>query len=790
MSFLLKLLRPVLRWYSHRESVKSLADYNQNYVLQGLASKVEIIRDKWAVPHIYAKSESDLFYAQGFAHAQDRLWQMDLWRRIANGRLSELFGKKTLEADRVLRTLGFRRQGLLDIQQHKGQDVAAHAERYAQGVNDFISQCKNLPVEFKLLRTKPETWTAADSMAIGRFLAFQMSFGWLHQMERMQWVQAFGEEKASELFIEYPEENPFALPYGIETYRWEEGKLAAFDGLFLKPIGGSNNWAVAAHKMSDTQSAVLCNDPHLALSSPNIWIENHLICPDYECTGVSVPGVPFVLIGHNRKIAWGATLSFIDMQDLFIERFTSNECRQYEFGNEIRRATQLQETIKVKGQRQPHIENITYTHHGVIISDVLGQDKVKISIASPALKENEMVLGFYLLNKANDWNEFATAGSKIQAPSLSLAYADTSDNIGYYCTGKVPIRKTNKNGLPVPGFDAQHEWTGFIPATEMPHSFNPERGYIYTCNHKLVDDKYPYELGDLWMNGYRANRLGQLFQQQKQYTLTDFRAWQNDLVSTAAPQWVELYKNLLPHTQNLSNNIQTACALVANWDGIVSADSAAACIYHVVLQTLIDQLISEAASKDVADNFRGRGANPGLFKHSEFWSHDAGAIYRILTREKSAWRKDSSHTTLLRALTSACEWLQQELGQSPKDWHWGKVHTITFEHALGAQAPFDEWFNIKHIAIGGDKDTLNQQSFMPSHHYGGVMCGASFRQIINMGNFADSYSISPLGQSGNIKSPHHHDQLGDWVKGEYKPMLWTREQIQEYAAYRAFFSPR
>ena len=788
MSFLLKLLSPVLKWYTHKQMLKDLPNYEANFQLDGLQGNIDIIRDEWAVPHIYASNESDLFFAQGFVHAQDRLWQMDLTKRIVSGRLSEIFGKLTVETDIVLRTLGFQRLAIQDHTKLAQEKALKHIEAYAAGVNAYIAQCKELPVEFKLLKCKPETWKVEDSLAIARFLALQMSFGWLHQIERFLLVERYGLEKAKTLFNEYANENPIAFPYKFEKNTIENGNLKAFDNLFLRPIGGSNNWAIAANKMQDTQSAMLCNDPHLVLNNPNIWFENHLIAPDYEATGVSTAGVPFVLIGHNRKIAWGATLSFIDMQDIYIEKFTGASRGQYEFGESIKKSTQITEEIKIKGKASQKIP-ITYTHHGVIIYDALGIKGHDLALATPALKDNDMVLGFYQLNKAEGWNDFVNACDKIQAPSLSLAYADTDDNIGYFCTGKIPIRNKTPYSLPLLGYTATQEWQGFIPLQQMPHAFNPEKGYLYTCNHKLVDDNYPYDLGDLWMNGYRANRLESLFKAKKSYTIEDLKAWQNDLFSTAAAQWINLVKGVLPLIKEKSSaKVYEAASILAQWDSYVLAESNAACIYHVLLQELIDLII---VNTDTANALKGKPQKASdIFQFTEFWSHDTNTIYRILNDANGPWQIKDAQATLIQGLENACAYLEKTLGANIQDWQWGKIHQLTYGHILGAQPPFDEIFNFGPMTIGGDKDTLNQLSFLGGKAYGGAICGASFRQITNMGNFDQSYCISPLGQAGNITSPHHHDQMQAWLNGEYKPSLWSKQAILKHKKYRATLSPK
>jgi penicillin G amidase len=825
MSFLLKLLKPYLSWKIDRDSSKALPDYNHNFNLEGLSKKVEITRDKWAVPHIYAQNEPDLYLAQGFCHAQERLWQMELWRRIASGRLSELFGKVSLDADKLLRTLGFRRQALLDFKrlsnnlQQAETKLTANLSAYAKGVNGFLTQCQQLPAEFKLLAHQPEPWTEVDCLAIARFLSFQMSWGWHHQLEKLQMVQKIGVEKAKELFPSLNNELPMVLKNGIERnyWDWDTQLLRPLDGLFLKPTGGSNNWAISAPKMQ-TNSAALCNDPHLLLNNPNIWIENHLVCPESENTGVSIAGMPFVVIGHNRKIAWGATLSFVDMQDVFIEKFTSEEAKQYECGNEIKRATHFEEKIYIKKQKKPHIETVIYTHHGAIISNVLPIQKnpktnnqnfhtsehpnpqsppahYKLSLASPVLQQHDMVLGFYLLNTSNGWNDFVTACACMNAPSLNLAYADTADNIGYYCTGKVPIRKKNKHGLPVLGYTGEHEWNNFIPFDEMPHALNPSQGYLFSCNNQITDEKYPYDLGDLFMSGYRAERLKRLFAAQNSYNLENCKSWQMDFYSVAAEKWKvfiinNLDKKINSRKADLPANIFAGFELLQNWNCEMSANSGAAALYQLIIQHLIDELIGSELGEKLTAGFRGEGNPNGLFRNNEFWSHDADVIFQILNDEKSLWRKGTTVEMLWKSYTYAVEFLNHKLGQDANNWAWSKLHFINFNHALGQEQPLSDIFNLQNYPIGGDKDTLNQLSFMPNQHFGGLICGASFRQVINMGNFADCYSSAPLGQSGNKNSPHHHDQLNDWLQGNYKPIVWTREQLQEFAKYKQLFIPR
>jgi penicillin amidase len=781
---LLNILAPVLKWYINSQSSRSLPDYNKSFNVNGLNKKVKIIRDKWAVPHIEAQNEADLFFAQGFVHAQDRLWQMEMNRRIAQGRLSEIFGKIALDSDRVLRTLGFNRLGKSDWEKFKDKDTGVIGEAFCAGVNAFIQNSKNLPVEFKLLKIKPELWHPSDCLAYGRFTSFRMSYGWLHELERMQMAAEVGIEKALELQPEYPDFNPAILEKGIETYMFSDGRLDAFNGPFLPKMGGSNNWSVAANLMKE-KSAVLCNDPHLGLNMPNIWYENHLISPDFEVTGVSLVGIPMVLIGHNRNIAWGATLSFVDMQDTYIEEFSDSTLAHYKFDNELLESKIIEEKINIKGSKTPHIEKVVYTQNGPVISGVLGIGNKKISIKTKCLMDNDMLNGFYRLNKAGNWNEFVDACSQIEAPSLNLNYADTENNIGYYVTGSVPIRNQNEDFLPKDGKSKEYQWTGLVPFEEMPHCLNPLHGYVFTCNNKIVNEDFPHYLGNIWMNGYRAQRLQQLFDNQKEYSIQDFAAWQQDLVSLPGLQFKALFQKLTQNNKLPEDQLfQKAVSIFAEWDGILSSESVGGCIYQVFKQSLIDLIIgSELKNKRLA-GFRGVGPKAPILHDNEFWGHDTTAILRILENpDKTKWLKTTPSETVMEAMKMTVEFLKKTFGSDLKSWKWGKLHQMTLVHVLGTQSPLDKIFNINNIDIGGDTDTLNQIAYQPGHHYGGSLTAASYRQIIDMGNFDNSICCAPTGQSGNLKSEHRKDQFDNWLNGKYKPMIWSKKQILEFKKY-------
>ncbi len=786
MTLTTALLRPMIQWFVRRQARKNLPDYNQNQQLKGLKASVEVIRDKWGIPHIYAKTEADLFFAQGYVHAQDRLWQMELLRRVVSGRLSEVIGKDTLGIDKIARTFGFRDQAERDAKKLGNSPEDQTIIAYAKGVTAYIQQAKTLPAEYGLLRFSPEPWTPADSLAIARFLALQMSQGWLHEIERWHLAARYGLEKAEELFPEYPYSNPEPMLHGIETNKRTEELLEAFKGPFLRPIHGSNNWVVAPEKM-ETGHAALCNDPHLIINAPNVWYENHLVTADgYANTGVSMPGVPMILIGHNANIAWGITLSYADIQDTFIEQFVSEGSAQYHFKDRILKADVRREKIIVKGEKEAEEWLCKGTIHGPVIA--LIEDDKGLALSTNALRDNQMLAGFYNMNKAAGWNDFARAVQQMTVPSLNIVYADKEQNIGYYMSGEVPIRQRSKGLLPNIGYDGSHEWTGSVPFEEMPHNFNPKAGYFYTCNNKIVGDDFTHELGHTWMNGYRAKRLSQLLASKERYSLEDFAQWQLDMICLPGLDFAQLVaaQQETSAYQALPKSVQTLAQTLVDWDGNLTADSQAGVIYEVLKKELIQLIFEDKSAMQGLVSQR----EVSIFLVSEFFGHDVPTLLRLFERPTSNWWKETPEKTLLKALKQTEAFLIEELGTDRKQWQWGKLHQFVAKHALGTQDLLKGIFDIGPFPIGGDTDTLCQLANVPEQELGNSsMIGPSFRQLLDLGDWDNCLSCAPLGQSGNVLSPHYRDQLDNFLKGNYKPMLWSRAMVEAAKEYQCELQP-
>ncbi len=772
------LLGNLASWFLTRSSRQRLPQTQGTINLDGLSSSVEVIRDQWGVPHIYAQTQSDVFFAQGFVHAQDRLFQMELNRRTAQGTLSEIFGEVALDTDRTARTFGFNRLGAADWQQVSAE-LEAGIRAYTAGVNAFLDQPRlKLPGEFMMLGRKPDPWQPEDTMAFTRVMMWQLSHAWQGEIIRAEIADKVGADKAAELEIHYPENNPLHLPYGIEFNALDpEGTLRNIPGPFLDRGKGSNAWVVAPKK-STTGNAVLCNDMHLALSMPSLWYQVHLNAgDDYHATGVSLPGVPMVLVGHNDHISWGMTLAFVDAEDLFIEQVDSQN--RYLYQDEWHPAEIIGEEINIKGIPDPHVEKVMITRHGPIISDVVGHPHQKIAVNSMALRPSQAFDGWLQLNQAQGWDDFVAAMQLITAPQLNVAYADVENNIGYWVTGQAPVRAKGDGSVPVPGWSGEYEWVGTVPFEEMPHALNPKQGYLVSCNHKIVPDDYPHYLGNIWMNGYRARRLTDLIESREKLSLQDHQKFHLDVKSLPGLAFVAS----LDEITDPDDEVQLALRLLRAWDGFLTPETIGGTVYEVARYTLIRNLLEPGLGEDLTYRLMGKGFHPLLMHSNELFGHDTVILLRLLDNPQSWWvQQAGGHDIVIsKSLKAAIAWLRAELGQSESDWQWGRIHQVNFAHPLSLQQPFDQVFDRGPYPIGGDTDTPLQTAILADKPYNNKVWSPSFRQIVDMGDLSKSLTIIPPGQSGQLASPTYDNLVEPWLTGEYIPMLWTREQVEREA---------
>jgi penicillin amidase len=794
---------------------RPLARTSGQVSLPGLAAPVQILRDRWGVPHIYARNTTDLFVAQGYVHAQDRLWQMELQRRTGLGRLAEVFGPIALDTDRFVRVLGFNRVVRREAVALEGA-ARVVVDAYVRGVNAFIAQnTRRLPLEFTILRLRPEPWQAEDVLVWAKMMALNLSRDWMTDLLRARIVATVGPERAALLEPEYPPAHPLTIPPGVR-YSAAIGEDALRMAAAAAPFTGSsaagqgsNAWAVSGAR-TVSGLPLLASDPHLMLQVPSLWYENHLSGGDIHVAGASLPGIPCVVIGHNEHVAWGLTNGENNVQDLFIERFDPSDPARYEFQGAWEQATVVNERILVKGQAEPVIEEVRITRHGPVISALFPNDegrRTKDERAAAGLTPSSLVVGSSSdgealalrwaaldpgqnisavlgLNCARDWASFRAAVAEWDMPTQNFIYADVEGHIGYTLGGALPIRARGDGLLPVPGWTGEYEWAGMIPRDELPHVLDPDEGFVASANTQIAGAGYPYALPGEYLPGYRAARIRQLIGQTPQHSAKSFSAIQGDQRSLPGLELAALAGRLAATTP-IARQAREA---LAAWDGELTAESVAGAIYARLREKLL-----QAAYSDLAEPLgfvAGLGAFVALPATGYLWRALPQLLERLAAHDDS--RLPEGHTSdglLNEAWDATIAELRAELGDDVSDWRYGRYHTLTLRHPLGASAALAPLLNRGPFPIGGDSDTV-RMGHSPRQFAGQPFYIApSYRQICDLSNWDLSLSIHPVGQSGQPGSKHYADLIDAWRTMQYHPMPWSRARVEDVTADRLTLEP-
>lgn len=765
--------------------------------LAELHEPVEIVTDRSGVPHIYAHNEDDLYLAQGYVHAQYRLWQMELNRRIGAGQLSEIFGELTIEADRFARRLGMHRAAAAGV-----RSLDAHSTRilnaYTRGVNAFISSHRNnLPLEFTLLRVNPTPWQPSDTIQWSKMMGWNLGGNWETEIIRARLIAKLGPERAAELETGYDPAHPLIVPPGIAYEGTNLGMLEQYTALKQLSgfglLGASNNWVVDG-TMTTTGAPILCNDPHLGQAAPSIWFECHLIAGDIDTVGASFPGAPGIVIGHNRHVAWGVTNAISDVEDLYIEKFNPQNPNQYEFMGHWEEAQVYQEEIKVKGRKQPVIEEVRVTRHGPILTSIKGttgnqngaqSTELPLALKWTGLDHHDIVAAMGKMTLATNIDEFRDALRQWDVPAQNFVFADTAGNIGYLMAGAIPTRAQGQALLPSPGWTGEYEWTGLIPFEELPQVTNPPQHFIATANNRVIDDSYPYYITHEWLNGYRAQRIRDLLLSKGKLSLSDMATIQADQYSIPAEKIVPHMMSVAPRTQ-LAIQAQE---ILRTWNYTLAPDSVGATLYTTFLRKL-ERIIFSALlgdDEDLLKNYLGVGTTL-LAITNGYSSRSKPLIIRLLDEQNDRWFANSVlpngprtwSFALLSAFESTLDELQEKLGEDPTRWQYGRVHKMTYSHVLGLVKPLDKIFNRGPYPVGGDIDTVNMGAVSPTEPET-VVTVPSFRQIANLADLAASLSMHAPGQSGHPSSKHYDDFIKPWRNVEHHPMLFDHEMIDENA---------
>lgn len=712
-----------------------------------VTDEVSITTDEKGVPHVKATNEQDLFFAQGYAQARDRLFQMDLSRRQASGTLSELIGGQAVDNDKYFRTLGLRRaaEASFDIYPSEPKDVL-HA--FADGVNAFIEEATNdnkLPLEYALLGMKPESWSAIDSLTIGKYMAFDLGGHWERQAFNSYLLQEFDDEKAQELFPAYPENGSTAIqPDEIDI-------ASSFENVVIPDeFNGSNNWVIGGDKTASGKP-LLADDPHLGLSTPSIWYEMSLEADDINVAGVIFAGVPGIILGHNEKIAWGVTNTGPDVQQLFIEKQNPDKENEFLYDDEWEQAEVIPEPIQVKGEDTIEYE-VVETRHGPIISDFSKEtnDDDIFSLQWTALEATTELLAILELNKASNWEEFEKGLEHFLAPAQNFVFMDDSGTIAYKANGNIPIYENATDALlPLPGWDKKYELKEYIPFDELPKVINPDKGYIATANNKIVPDDYPYHISNVWAQPYRYDRIAEVLEENDELTLDDMKDLQMDTVNLRAKEFIPLFNQTMDK-KALSESAQTALDSLTKWNFDDDVTLPEPLIFDTWITTIETELY-EDIPEDVLTLFSGLGQT-------------TDELLRM--GDESIWINEQADfaTFLTETLNSSITELEKEYGTNQTVWRWGDFHQVEFTHPL-AQANFlTEKLFTRHrpVEVGGSGVTV----MAARHQENGVVDhGASWRFVIDGEDFTTGHHIVGPGQSGHFRSKWYSDQFTDWTEG-------------------------
>ena len=733
--------------------------------LRGPERPIEISRDRWGVPHIRAQTSHDLWFGEGFCHGQDRLWQLELYRRIGAGRLAEIAGRSALRTDRFMRTLGVRRASEREAAAFE-PEPRSELEAFCAGVNAAAAH-RPLPAEFQLLRLGFEPFVPADALSLTKLLSFGLSTNWERELLRAEMTRELGPELASRLDPGYPRGNPLILPPG-EAWSGDGLALAEQIARVRDTIGlaveatGSNNWAVSGSR-SAAGGPLVAGDLHLPPSMPGITYQVGLYLGDRFCRGASLPGLPGVTMGQNNDVAWSFTNVLADVMDLFIERVDGDA---YEFEGDRRPLIVVEEEIIVRGRAEPDRLVVRETHHGPIVNEALRADNAEpLALSFMALDfPGITAANFRVLDFARG-AELVDALAELAHPVSNLVWADGEGSIGYKTVGRLPVRRGDCPDLPKPGWTAEHEWDGWVPYEEMPGVTDPEAGFLVTANNRIAADDYPHHITSDYLDGYRARRIGHLIAARPEHDLETFEAMQTDMLSLPGLETVRRLARLRPRDQRELAAIER----LRSWDGRMDPQSVAATIYQAFTLRLAREVARAAiGDRDLAERWLDRADN-GFVAH-------VTSPWRWQSHLLSLWREADPKLVgrpwddlVLDALRAALDGLDDMLGPDHRAWRWGRVHPLVFSHALGAANPLLGWIFNRRLEVGGGQETVAQVGWDPNDPFKAIWAPCC-RMVADPQRPDRSRWQAFTGQSGHPASSHYDDLQADWLKGATQPM--------------------
>lgn len=755
---------------------RALPQTDGTIALQGLTRQVTVDRNSWGVPHIRASSEEDMAEAQGYVMAQDRLWQMDVLRRVASGELSEIFGRQTLLLDQQFRRIGLRQAAERDAKTLTPEQ-RTDFEAYARGVNRFIETHRNrLPLEFVALRYQPKPWTPADSLAVVGYMFQTLTTSWSAEVERQVVTERVGPERARALFqVDSPDDleivgaeaahsakpqkhssahsSVAATDEGSATSELRGAKLPAWDNAQsivdkfsseTRAVFGSNNWVVdGTHTASG--KPLLANDTHLELTMPSIWYTIHLTAPGWNVEGFALPGTPGIVIGHNDRIAWGFTNDMADVQDVYIEKLDPQNPHRYLVNGNYVNATLRTERIPVRGESDVLIDVLT-TRHGPILRVVNGEG---YALKWTALEPGALNHSYEWMGRAQNWQEFREALRGVSGPAQNAVYADVDGNIGFIVAAWIPIRKTGHGEVPVPGDIDDYDWTGYVPFDDLPQALNPPGGIIVTANARVVGPAYKYYITDRWGAPDRTRRIYDLLAGRKDLRPEDMNAIQNDVTSISDQRLAVILavagRTATPKDPRTADLLKS----LADWDGRCAADSTQAAFVEVARDFLLRELLEPYL-----------GPNTGEY----VWWRSNLFVERVLEQRPAAWLPPKYHSydeLIVAAADQSVAYLAAHFNKPDiSAWRMGALNALTMDHPMGRDGILERLLSIGPIAQSG---CVFAPKAMTHTH------GPAMRMVADLSNWDQSLMELPAGESGQPWTAHYRDQFADWFSG--KPIV-------------------
>ncbi len=782
---------------------RSLPQMDGTVTVSGISAPIEIVRDADSVTHVFGRTKLDAYYGLGYAHAQDRLWQMEFQRRLGMGRLSEIFGRASLNTDRFLRTLGTNRAAR-SAWDGLAPDAKTQLNAYVAGVNAFIAthHGSQLPLEFTLLRFEPEPWTGPDVLAWVKMMAWDLSKNYSLELLRHDAVALLGRERAAALFPPYSDKAPTilgdAVPQqtraAVTSRFWSSAFASAVTLPSLGSALGSNNWVVDG-TMTASGKPLLANDPHLDAQIPSLWYLAHLSAGDFDVIGATLPGAPAVVLGRNKFIAWGATNVMADVQDLYRERLDRTG-QIVEFEGRPKPVTFLQETIRIKGAA-PVVLTVRLTRHGPLISDAINANNAES--ASPLDRsrlveplafrwtaldpDDSTVTSMLHLNDARNWDEFTAALREFVVPAQNFVYADVNGHIGYYAPGHYPIRARGDGTEVADGWSGDAEWTGWVPFENEPHAYDPPDHFIVTANDKPTRGPHADDIAGEFIDPYRAQRIVDRLRQKPKLTPDDYASIQADTYSLHAKQLLPI---LLQRVHPTDARDAHAVQILRAWNYDARGDSPAAALFQSWYYELPIAVVGDELGSRLLTDYLALDRN----------SYRSRFLLNTLATKDNAWcddlhtpKKETCDDIVSLALHEAVERLTRSLGDNIDAWRWDSIHRAIFSHqAFNGLPIIGRWLR-REAGHGGDWSTVD---------VGPVFAGRPFeqhsvpgyREIIDLSPADDSRFIDAVGESGHSMSPHYADALPLWANHRYWKMRMDRNQIEQGAIGHLRLVPR